>query len=65
MIEDVPVTEMLVRVHGDTAILSSRNPILNKAENTPYDFRWIQIYGRENGAWKLAASHATRFPFTA
>ncbi|CAN5276862.1 hypothetical protein BH10PSE6_BH10PSE6_19710 [soil metagenome] len=64
VIEDAPVTEMLVRVHGDTAILSGRSPILNKAENKPYDFRWIQVYVREGGAWKLAASQATRLPVT-
>ena len=65
VIEDAPVTEMLVRVHGDTAILSGRSPILNKTENKPYDFRWIQVYVREGGAWKLAASQATRLPVTA
>ena len=62
VIEDAPITEMVVRVHGDTAILSGRSPILNKAENKPYDFRWIQVYVREDGAWKLAASQATRLP---
>ena len=65
VIEDAPVTEMVVRVHGDTAILSGRSPILNKAENKHYDFRWIQVYVREDGAWKLAASQATRLPTTA
>lgn len=62
VIEDAPVSEMVVRVHGDTAILSGRSPILNKAENKTYDFRWIQVYVREDGAWKLAASQATRLP---
>lgn len=65
VIEDAPISEMVVRVHGDTAILSGRSPILNKAENKNYDFRWIQIYVRENGVWKLAASQATRLPVTA
>jgi len=62
VIEDAPISEMVVRVHGDTAILSGRSPILNKAENKNYDFRWIQVYVREDGAWKLAASQATRLP---
>jgi hypothetical protein len=60
VIEDAPITETLVRVHGETALLSGRSPILNKAENRLYDFRWLQVYVRENGAWKLAASQATR-----
>lgn len=62
VIEDAPISEMVVRVHGDTAILSGRSPILNKTENKTYDFRWIQVYVREDGAWKLAASQATRLP---
>jgi len=62
VIEDAPIREVTVRVHGDTAILSGRSPILNKAENKHYDFRWIQVYVKEGGAWKLAASQATRLP---
>lgn len=60
VIEDAPVTETLVRLHGETALFSGRSPILNRAENKLYDFRWLQVYVRENGAWKLAASQATR-----
>jgi hypothetical protein len=60
VIEDAPITETLVRLHGDTALFSGRSPILNKAENKLYDFRWLQVYVREGGAWKLAASQATR-----
>ncbi len=65
VIEDAPITETLVRVHGDTALMSGRSPILNKAENKLYDFRWLQVYVREGGAWKLAASQATRLGPTA
>jgi hypothetical protein len=63
VIEDAPMSEVVVRVHGpDTAILSARSPILNKAENKMYDFRWTQVDVRETGAWKLAVSQATRLP---
>ena len=62
VVEDAPVSELMVRVHGETAILSGRSPILNKAENKTYDFRWLQVYVREGGVWKLAASQATRLP---
>lgn len=65
VIEDAPMSDMKVRVHGpDTAILSARSPILNKAENKMYDFRWTQVYVREDGTWKLAVSQATRLPAT-
>ncbi|MBM3623389.1 MAG: nuclear transport factor 2 family protein [Alphaproteobacteria bacterium] len=60
VIEDAPMTETLVRLHGETALLSGRSPILNRAENKLYDFRWLQVYVRDDGAWKLAASQATR-----
>ncbi len=60
VIEDAPMTETMVRLHGETALFSGRSPILNRAENKLYDFRWLQVYVRENGAWKLAASQATR-----
>lgn len=63
VIEDAPMSEIVVRVHGaDTAILSARSPILNKAENKMHDFRWTQVYVREGGRWKLAVSQATRLP---
>lgn len=62
VIEDVPMSELSVRVHGDTAILTARSPILNVKENKHYDFRWVQVYVRTNGTWQLAASQATRLP---
>lgn len=62
VIEDVPMSEVSVRVHGDTAILAAKSPILNVKENKHYDFRWMQVYVRVNGKWQLAASQATRLP---
>lgn len=50
--------------HEDTAIVTGRSPILNVAENRPYDFRWVQVYVRVGGAWQLAISQATRLPPT-
>ena len=62
VIEDAPMSEVSVRVHGDTAILAAKSPILNVKENKHYDFRWMQVYVRVNGKWQLAASQATRLP---
>lgn len=62
VIEDTEMSEVTVRVHGDTAILAAKSPILNVKENKYYDFRWMQIYVRSNGKWQLAASQATRLP---
>lgn len=58
------MSDVSVRVHGDTAILAAKSPILNVKENRPYDFRWMQVYVRSNGKWQLAASQATRLPVT-
>ena len=40
VIEDAPMSEVSVRVHGDTAILAAKGPILDVRENKHYDFRW-------------------------
>jgi ketosteroid isomerase-like protein len=62
VIEDAPMSEVSVRVHGDTAILAAKSPILNVKENKHYDFRWMQVFVRVDGKWQLAASQATRLP---
>lgn len=62
VIEDAPLSDVTVRVHGDTAILAAKSPILNVKENKHYDFRWMQIYVRSGDKWILAASQATRLP---
>ena len=62
-IEMAPADELSIRVYGtDTAIVTGRSPILNVKENHDYDFRWIAVYVRVAGAWRLAASQATRLP---
>jgi len=63
VIEMAPVEELLYRVFGDhTIIVTGKSPILNKAENRTYSFRWIAVYVKVNGDWRLAASQATRVP---
>jgi hypothetical protein len=62
-IEMAPADELSIRVFGtDTAIVTGRSPILNVRENRDYDFRWIAVYVRVAGEWRLAASQATRLP---
>ena len=49
-----------MNLHGpDTAILTARTPLLNRDDNKNYDFRWIQVFTRVSGQWRLAASQAT------
>jgi Domain of unknown function (DUF4440) len=61
VIETAPVDELSLRPHGpDTVIVTGRSPILNPREGRHYDFRWIAVYVRTAGEWRLAASQATR-----
>jgi ketosteroid isomerase-like protein len=63
VIETAPLSEVSVRVPGsDIAILAAKSPILNVRENRPYDFRWMQVFVKTAGQWRLAASQATRLP---
>lgn len=63
VIETARYEELLIRApHADTAIVTARSPILNRAENRDYEFRWIQVWARVNGDWRLFASQATRLP---
>ena len=61
-IEMAPADELSIRIYGDTAVVTGRSPILNVRENRDYDFRWVAVYVRGAGQWRLAASQATRLP---
>jgi hypothetical protein len=65
VIETAKPHEITIRVmHADTAIVSGKSPILNVTEKRDYDFRWMQVWVRVGGDWRLAASQATRLPAT-
>jgi ketosteroid isomerase-like protein len=62
-IEMAPLDDLVIRVHGGaTVIVSARSPIRNAADGKTYDFRWLQVFVKDNGGWKLAVSQATRMP---
>ncbi|MCC7348685.1 MAG: nuclear transport factor 2 family protein [Variibacter sp.] len=63
VIETAPAEDVLYRVFGTyTIIVTGRSPILNKAENRTYQFRWMTVYVKVGADWKIAASQATRLP---
>lgn len=65
VIETARTSELAVSVHGpDLVILTGRSPILNVKEGRDYEFRWMQVYTRASGEWRIAASQATRLPTT-
>jgi hypothetical protein len=45
---------------ADTAILTARSPLLNRDENRTYDVRWMQVFTKIAGRWRLASSEETQ-----
>ena len=59
-IELAPVQELTIRVlHADTAVLTGRGPIARGDGGGARDVRWMQVFVRAEGEWRLAASQAT------
>jgi len=60
-IEDAGVGAWRLRLHGrDTAILTGRSTLAAKADGQRYEVRWTQVFVREAGVWRIAASQVTR-----
>lgn len=65
MIEDAGIGEWRLRLHGrDIAVLTGRSTLTAKADGRTYDVRWTQVFVRELGVWRIAASQITRLPET-
>jgi hypothetical protein len=45
---------------ADSAILTARSPLLNRDENRTYDVRWMQVFTKIAGRWRLASSEETQ-----
>lgn len=59
VIETVPSVDLVIRVFGpDTAIATGKSTIPDKSG--AYDVKWIAIYVRLDGEWKLASTQATK-----
>jgi ketosteroid isomerase-like protein len=63
-IDPYTVEEFDVRLFGDTALLSGRTHMTGKYDGKPFetDYRYIDIYVRRNGAWKIVSVQITKFP---
>lgn len=62
VIEDAGVGEWRLRQHGrDTAVLTGRST-LQPRDGADHEVRWTQIFVRELGVWRIAASQVTRLP---
>ena len=63
-IDPYTVEEFEVRLYGDTALLSGRTHMTGKYDGEVFEsnYRYIDIYVRENGTWKIVSVQITRIP---
>jgi len=58
------VEEFDVRLYGDTALLSGRTHMTGMYDGKAFEsnYRYIDIYVRRGGSWKIVSVQVTRFP---
>ena len=58
------VEEFDVRIYGDTALLSGRTHMTGTYDGKAFEsnYRYIDIYVRKGGAWKIVSVQITKFP---
>jgi ketosteroid isomerase-like protein len=63
-IDPYTVEEFEVRLYGDMALLSGRTHMTGKHDGKPFEsnYRYIDIYVRRGGDWKIVSVQITRFP---
>ena len=61
-IDPYKVEDFGVRVYGDTALLTGRIRMTGSAEGKPFrsHFRYIDVYVKRDGAWKVVSIQITR-----
>lgn len=61
-IDPYTVEDFEVRQYGDTALLSGRTKMTGSWDGKPFTshYRYIDIYARQNGAWKIVSVQITR-----
>ena len=64
VIDPYTVEEFEVRLYGDTALLTGRTHMTGKYDGKPFDsnYRYIDIYVRRGGEWKIVSVQITKFP---
>jgi ketosteroid isomerase-like protein len=63
-IDPYTVEDFEVRLYGDTALLSGRSHMTGKFDGKPFtsNYRYIDIYVRRGGEWKIVSVQITKFP---
>ncbi len=63
-IDPYTVEDFDIRLYGDTALLSGRTHMTGKYDGEPFtsDYRYIDVYVKRDGAWKIVSVQITRIP---
>jgi len=63
-IDPYGVEDFDVRVYGDVALLSGRTRMTGKYQGKPFasHYRYIDVYVRRGGAWKIVSVQISRIP---
>jgi ketosteroid isomerase-like protein len=63
-IDPYTVEDFEVRLYGDTALLSGRTHMTGKYDGKAFEsnYRYIDIYVRRHGAWKIVSVQITKIP---
>ncbi len=63
-IDPYTVEDFEVRLYGDTALLSGRSRMTGSFDGKPFvsNYRYIDIYVRRAGKWKIVSVQITRIP---
>ncbi len=63
-IDPYTVEDFEIRLYGDTALLSGRTHMTGAFDGQPFEsnYRYIDIYVRHDGAWKIVSVQITRLP---
>jgi ketosteroid isomerase-like protein len=63
-IDPYTVDDFEVRLYGDTALLSGTTRMTGRSEGKPFvsHYRYIDIYVRRGGVWKIVSVQITRLP---
>jgi ketosteroid isomerase-like protein len=64
VINPYTVEDFDVRLYGDVALLSGRTDMKGQYQGEPFEshYRYIDIYVRSDGAWKIVSVQITKIP---
>jgi len=65
-IDPYTVDDFTIRFYGDVALLSGHTSMTGKYDGEKFasNYRYIDIYVKRNGAWKIVSVQITRYPPT-